>query len=121
VAGPFGREPAVYPVRGEILGSHRETPTHSPDRASSAFRICFALLSEYRRCLYADPELPRELLRPDWSGVAARELFTEMNATLIRPALAHVDTVCALSESTHSLQKPPRERAGSEQRSRRPA
>jgi len=65
------------------------------DRRSpiDAFRTCFALLSEYRRCLYADPELPRELLPARWHGAAARALFIETHAALIDDALAHFDAV----------------------------
>ncbi len=71
-------------------GARRET--ESP---LEAFRACFALLSEYRRCLYADPELPRQLLPANWSGAAARASFVKSHATLIQPALIHFDGVRA--------------------------
>lgn len=60
-----------------------------------AFRACFTLLSEYRRCLYADPELPRELLPDGWSGAAARAAFVRSHASQIEAALAHFDAVRA--------------------------
>src|SRR5258706_11743235 len=56
-----------------------------------AFRTCFAAISEYRRCLRVDPELPPELLPSTWPSGAARELFERVHRELIGRALAHFD------------------------------
>jgi phenylacetic acid degradation operon negative regulatory protein len=74
------------------------TPQTRATRASvprDAFRACFELLSEYRSCLYADPELPRELLPAGWSGSAARTAFLRRHAMLIETAMSHFDAVLA--------------------------
>jgi len=49
-----------------------------------AFRLRFALASQFRHCLYADPELPSELAPVNWCGGTARRLFVELHA-LVTP------------------------------------
>jgi phenylacetic acid degradation operon negative regulatory protein len=42
---------------------------------------------------YRDPGLPLELLPPDWQGVAAGELFDQLDTLLSTPAAAHAAQV----------------------------
>ena len=65
-------------------------------RDREAFRLRFSLASQFRRCLYADPELPSELLPAAWWGAQARRLFLDFHTLVGLPALRYFDAVCAL-------------------------
>ena len=54
---------------------------------ADAFATYVPMLTTWRRLPYLDPGLPLAYLPPDWSGVAAGELFAELDARL-RPAAA---------------------------------
>lgn len=59
----------------------------------AAFSTCFELLMDFRRCINADPELPRELLPAGWRGPEARRLFLHAHHALIGPALDRYDAI----------------------------
>ncbi|MBI2756867.1 MAG: hypothetical protein HYX52_09170 [Chloroflexi bacterium] len=58
-----------------------------------AFRLQFALTTQYRHCLYEDPDLPLDLLPAAWNGVAARLLFREFHGLVNPGALRYFDAV----------------------------
>jgi phenylacetic acid degradation operon negative regulatory protein len=47
------------------------------------------LVHEWRKFPMRDPELPRELLPPDWVGVRAAEVFADQHARWDAPARSH--------------------------------
>ncbi|MFA9430270.1 PaaX family transcriptional regulator C-terminal domain-containing protein [Egicoccus sp. AB-alg2] len=49
------------------------------------------LVSEYRRFPFVDPDLPRELLPPDWIGTTAHAVFLQGYELLRTPAMAYYD------------------------------
>lgn len=60
-----------------------------PDEA--AFTLRSELVHEWRKFLFRDPALPRELLPADWSGDAAAAFFDEQAQRLAPGAAAFVD------------------------------
>jgi phenylacetic acid degradation operon negative regulatory protein len=56
---------------------------------AEAFRCYVPMLTAWRRLPYLDPGLPLEHLPPGWTGVAAAELFAEVDAGLRKPADQH--------------------------------
>jgi phenylacetic acid degradation operon negative regulatory protein len=54
-----------------------------------AFRAYVPMLTEWRRLPYLDPGLPLEHLPAEWTGVAAGELFADLDARLRKPADQH--------------------------------
>lgn len=60
-----------------------------PTEAEPAYRVYVPMLTEWRRLPYLDPGLPLAHLPPDWTGVAAAELFAELDAALRGPAERH--------------------------------
>jgi phenylacetic acid degradation operon negative regulatory protein len=54
------------------------------------------MLTVWRRLRYLDPGLPLELLPARWTGVAAAELFEELNRSLRPPADRHAREVLDL-------------------------
>lgn len=58
-------------------------------RAAEAFAEYIPMLTSWRRLPYLDPGLPLELLPGDWPGIAAGELFGELNSALRAPARRH--------------------------------
>lgn len=60
-------------------------------------RDCFAdrvrLVNEYRKFPFADPDLPVQLLPPDWAGTCAHELFLKAYESLRDPAFRHFEAV----------------------------
>ena len=55
------------------------------DEEEAAFAARFHLVHEWRKFLFADPQLPDELLPKDWPGREASELFTR-EAARLKPA-----------------------------------
>ena len=51
------------------------------------------MLTAWRRLPYLDPGLPAELLPADWSGLAAADLFDELDGLLRGPAGKHARAV----------------------------
>ena len=60
---------------------------------AEAFAAYVPMLTAWRRLPYLDPGLPLALLPPDWSGVAAEELFATLDAALREPAARHAASV----------------------------
>jgi phenylacetic acid degradation operon negative regulatory protein len=60
-----------------------------PD-AESCFALRVLLIHEYRRIILRDPELPAELLPPDWAGASARALCRNLYRRLASAAERHV-------------------------------
>lgn len=59
--------------------------------AEESFAVRSRLVHEWRKFLFADPGLPRELLPADWPGDAAAALFDQAAATLAPGAARFVD------------------------------
>jgi phenylacetic acid degradation operon negative regulatory protein len=57
-----------------------------------AFAMRSRLVHEWRKFLFRDPGLPRELLPPDWPGDRAAALFDREAARLLPPAARYVDS-----------------------------
>jgi phenylacetic acid degradation operon negative regulatory protein len=62
----------------------------TPDERS-AFAVRSRLVHEWRKFLFRDPGLPKELLPPDWPGQAAAEYFDAESTRLLPAASAYVD------------------------------
>jgi phenylacetic acid degradation operon negative regulatory protein len=62
----------------------------SPD-AETAFAARSRLLHEWRKFLFRDPGLPRELLPPEWPGDTAAAYFDAESTRLFAGAAAYVD------------------------------
>jgi phenylacetic acid degradation operon negative regulatory protein len=69
-----------------LLDSVGSTP---PDR--DAFVARSRLVHEWRKFLFRDPGLPRQLLPPDWTGEAAAEFFDRQASRLLPAAGRFVD------------------------------
>lgn len=69
-----------------------ETPTDE-----EAFAVRSRLVHEWRKFLFRDPGLPRELLPGDWPGDRAAALFDSEAARLLPAAARHVDSCLASS------------------------
>ncbi|GGO79357.1 phenylacetic acid degradation operon negative regulatory protein PaaX [Marinobacterium nitratireducens] len=48
------------------------------------------MIHEYRKLLLRDPQLPAELLPPDWSGVAARQLCRNLYSLVCGPSEVYI-------------------------------
>ncbi len=60
---------------------------------SECFVERFKLIDEYRRLPYFDPDLPEELLPPDWLRAQAQKLFDEYHGLLTGKANEYFDSV----------------------------
>jgi phenylacetic acid degradation operon negative regulatory protein len=78
--------PELARVRSAVAGATFED--------SEAFALRFALANRFRKCLFDDPELPRELLPGTWRGSDARRLFLDFHALVTPAALRYFDHVC---------------------------
>jgi phenylacetic acid degradation operon negative regulatory protein len=78
--------PELARVRSEVAGGAFED--------EDAFRLRFALANQFRKCLFGDPELPRELYPVTWRGSDARRLFLEFHVLVTPAALRYFDHVC---------------------------
>jgi phenylacetic acid degradation operon negative regulatory protein len=72
---------AYSPLRDAFAGE-------APEPAA-AFAAYVPMLTAWRRLPYLDPGLPLEHLPKDWNGIAAGELFAELDALLRKPADEH--------------------------------
>jgi phenylacetic acid degradation operon negative regulatory protein len=70
------------------------------DRTGLSVR--FRLANRFRKCLFDDPGLPRELLPGTWWGFSARRLFLEFHALVSPAALRYFDATCARPASKPS-------------------
>ncbi len=64
-----------------------------PEDPRQAFAVRSHLVHEWRKFLFTDPGLPRELLPHDWPGDAAAEFFDQQAARLL-PAASRFVTRC---------------------------
>ncbi len=60
-----------------------------------AFVVRSQLVHEWRKFLFRDPGLPRQLLPPDWTGEAAARYFDEQASRLLPAAGRYVDACLA--------------------------
>ena len=60
--------------------------TSSPLKGEDAFALRILTIHDFRRALLKDPVLPDQLLPPDWSGGAARELCADIYHRIADPA-----------------------------------
>ncbi|MFB7533492.1 PaaX family transcriptional regulator C-terminal domain-containing protein [Streptomyces sp. NPDC056178] len=81
----------------EFLAAHRpvaeQIASGGPVTDREAFTTYIRVLTDWRRLVYLDPGVARELLPAEWSGTEASELFDEIHARLAGPAHRHVDRV----------------------------
>ncbi|MFH8473752.1 PaaX family transcriptional regulator C-terminal domain-containing protein [Streptomyces sp. NPDC018000] len=81
----------------DFLAVHRPVAERiasgSPVTDREAFTTYIRVLTDWRRLVYLDPGVARELLPAEWSGTEASELFDELHARLARPAHRHVERV----------------------------
>ena len=61
----------------------------------SAFAVRFALVFEYLRITWTDPELPSDLLPPDWPAASARQLAARLYRVLLPASVRFGDDVMA--------------------------
>jgi phenylacetic acid degradation operon negative regulatory protein len=66
-------------------------PTGAEPSDETAFAIRSRLVHEWRKFLFRDPGLPRELLPPEWPGDTAAAFFDVESARLLPGAKAFVD------------------------------
>ena len=64
---------------------------------ADALRERTGLVHDYRRFPFRDPDLPAELLPPDWPGREAHELVLEAHGLLRRPAEEFVDGILGVT------------------------
>ncbi|MFF2009945.1 PaaX family transcriptional regulator C-terminal domain-containing protein [Streptomyces sp. NPDC058195] len=83
----------------DFLATHRPVAERiasgAPVTDRQAFVTYIGLLTDWRRLVYLDPGIARELLPGEWSGTHASELFDELHARLAGPAHRHVERVRA--------------------------
>lgn len=65
-----------------LVDSPDSAPRAGQDADQAAFAARFHLVHEWRKFLFADPDLPDELLPEDWPGREAAALFTRVAAGL---------------------------------------
>lgn len=65
---------------------------HAPD-PHEAFTTYVPMLTAWRRLPYLDPGLPLDHLPPDWKGIAAGDVFSDLDAMLRKPADVHAQSV----------------------------
>lgn len=73
----------------EIYGRLQRGKTRQPPADREAFAEYVPMLTAWRRLPYLDPCLPLEVLPVGWAGVKARDLFSELDAQLAKPARNH--------------------------------
>ncbi len=68
-----------------------ESVSHTPPDPHRAFGLRILMIHDYRRVLLKDPDLPEDLMPPDWKGIAARNLCAAIYKQLIGPAEDYLD------------------------------
>lgn len=74
-------------------------------RDDSSFKLRVLLIHDYRRLLFRDPQLPAELLPPDWSGKNAREIVRALYLRTCKQANRYYLEVCKADEIRPKLKK----------------
>lgn len=72
--------PELAALHDDFLARYSRLP--APVSAADAFRMYVPMLTRWRRLPYRDPGIPLALLPPDWTGVAAADLFDTLHGTL---------------------------------------
>jgi phenylacetic acid degradation operon negative regulatory protein len=87
-----------------FIGTTRELAAGlGPDLIpESAFAIRFLFVHDWRRFLFLDPDLPMEVLPPDWPGHEAAVLFNTTAASLLPLAREFVDSCLSADNTTRS-------------------
>ena len=87
-----------------FIGTTRELVTRlRPDlTAERGFAIRTAFVHEWRKFLFLDPDLPVEVLPPDWPGREAAALFTTTAASLLPLAREFVESCLSADVKTRS-------------------
>jgi phenylacetic acid degradation operon negative regulatory protein len=88
--------PAIEGRYAAFVAAHRPLARQvgrRPPSSGEAFAAYVRMLTVWRRLRYLDPALPLDLLPPRWKGVAAAELFEELDAALRPPADRHAREV----------------------------
>jgi ring-1,2-phenylacetyl-CoA epoxidase subunit PaaA len=85
-------------AHGEFI--ERFAPALEQDAPSGpeALRKRLELVHEWRKFLFIDPGLPRNLLPPDWQGDRAADVFRELYAAYEQAAWAEWDRVAAAAD-----------------------
>ncbi|MEU9759928.1 PaaX family transcriptional regulator C-terminal domain-containing protein [Streptomyces sp. NPDC047987] len=95
----------------DFLAAHRPVAERiangAPVTDRQAFTTYIGVLTDWRRLVYLDPGVARELLPGQWSGTHARQLFDEMHARLAGPAHRHVERVRARRHPAGGLSERP--------------
>lgn len=84
---------AIWRPRFEADQAAFADPERPDPPPAECFVHRFMLVHEYRVFPFIDPDLPPELLPPDWLGTEARALFQAYYDLLTEPALAFFDAV----------------------------
>ncbi|WP_217586286.1 phenylacetic acid degradation operon negative regulatory protein PaaX [Lentibacillus saliphilus] len=69
------------------------------------FVKCALLVHQYRKFLFVDPSLPRELLPDEWLGDSAATLFTDYYQLLAEHATRFFETVFNQAEIPHTIKQ----------------
>jgi phenylacetic acid degradation operon negative regulatory protein len=86
---------AFYQRFSETLEVNRRAVADGRLSDEQAFRTRFELASEFRHCLYADPDLPPALAPRGWRGQDARRLFHELHALVTPGGMRYFDAANA--------------------------
>ena len=76
-----------------FAGLRRRWGRDSAPEPEAAFRAYVPMLTVWRKLPYLDPGLPLEHLPAHWKGVAAEELFRDLDAVLRKPADEHAQSL----------------------------
>lgn len=81
---------ALYDAFVDDFAGLRTSAAPPPE---AAFRAYVPMLTAWRRLPYLDPGLPLQHLPDDWAGLAAGELFADLDERLRKPAEVHAQSV----------------------------
>lgn len=84
---------AVDALYREFIDLYAPVRDAAADDPAEAFRTYVPLLTRWRRLPYLDPGLPLAYLPDDWSGIAAGELFADLDKRLRSPANRYAQKV----------------------------
>lgn len=87
-----------------FIGTTREQVAQLPPDLSPehGFAIRTLLVHRWRNFLFLDPDLPLEVLPPDWPGTEASALFNTAAASLLPLAAEFVDSCLGADDKTRS-------------------
>jgi ring-1,2-phenylacetyl-CoA epoxidase subunit PaaA len=85
-------------AHGEFIERFAPALEEDAPTGSDALRKRLELVHEWRKFLFIDPGLPRNLLPPDWQGDRAGDVFRELYAAYEQPAWAEWDRIAAAAD-----------------------